>query len=247
MAALLLLAERRNPKMKRNIFAALLAVVVAAGTAGCFEKKEAVANSSGKTGANTASDDQSAGTPEGTTMTESMELMRLKYADVPEASSGPVIKISDTTAKPGEMAGVTVSVTGANEKWSMCGIHITYPDVLECKMENPEQFTVDYEPGAAIKKSAGFVAMDWELNLADEMIRNKTRSVFFTTLFKDNDGRDGDIATFFFKVPDDAKPGTVYDFGYYYMESDMFRNIENDQSFEKYAFEHLQGGSITVT
>ena len=38
--------------MKRNILAVLLAAAVAAGTVGCFEKKEAVANSSGKTGTN---------------------------------------------------------------------------------------------------------------------------------------------------------------------------------------------------
>jgi hypothetical protein len=237
-------AERRKPKMKRNILAALLAAALAAGTAGCLEKKEPVVQNSGNTTSSASAD----GNAEGTTMTESMELMRLKYADVPEASSGPVIKISDTSAKPGEMAEVTVSVNGANENWMMCGIHITYPDVLKCKLENEDgtDFSVDYEAGPAIKKSAGFVAMDWELNLPEEMVRNKTRSLFFTTVFKENDGRDGDIATFYFKVPEDAKPGTVYDLGYYFMDSDMFRNAENDQSFEKYAFEHLQGGSITV-
>ena len=88
--------------------------------------------------------------------------------------------------------------------------------------------------------------MDWQRNLAPELVRDKKRSVFFTTMFQDNNGKDGDIASFFFKIPDDAQPGTVYDLGYYYMDSDMFRNLENDMSLEKYAFEHLEGGSITV-
>ena len=48
------------------------------------------------------------------------------------------------------------------------------------------------------------------------------------------------------KVPDDAQPGTVYKLGFYYKDSDMFRNAENDLPFEKYAFEHFQNGSITI-
>ena len=88
--------------------------------------------------------------------------------------------------------------------------------------------------------------MDWQNNLADELIRNNNRSLFFTAIFGDKPGTDGDIATFYFKVPDDAMPGTVYDLGYFFMDSDMFRDIDDDLSFEKYAFEHLQNGSITV-
>ena len=182
----------------------------------------------------------------GEEISESMELMRIKFQDVPEAESGPVIKISNSEAKPGEIAEVKVSVTGADNMWNMCGIHITYPDVLECQLLDAEELTADYELGEATKKNSGFVAMDWQKNLPDELIREKKRSVFFTTLFKENGGKDGDIATFFFKVPSDAQPGTVYKLGYYYMDSDMFRNYENDMSFEKYAFEHLENGSITV-
>jgi len=182
----------------------------------------------------------------GKEMTESMELMHVKFKDIPEIDNGPLIKLSKTDAKPGEIAKVTVSVTGADKKWSMCGIHITYPDVLECQIEDEEDLTVEYELGKATQHNSGFVAMDWQRNLADELIRNHQRSVFFTTMFQDNNGQDGDIATFFFKVPDDAQPGTVYDLGYYYMDSDMFRDLDANMSFEKYAFEHLEGGSITV-
>ena len=155
-------------------------------------------------------------------------------------TSGPAIE------KPGEMAEVTVSITGAEKKWNMCGIHITYPEVLKCKLADEEELMADFEPGEAIKANAGFIAMDWQKNLAPELERDHKRSVFFTTMFTDNGGKDGNIVTFFFKIPDDAQPGTVYDLGYYYMDTDMFRNQENDMSFEKYAFEHLEGGSITV-
>jgi len=212
---------------------------------GCLEDKK---SSSAESETTTASEavtevftDES-----GEEISESMELMRVKFKDIPEAESGPVIKISDTSAKPGEIAKVTVSVTGAENKWNMCGIHITYPDVLQCQIENEEDLTAKYELGEATKRSAGFVAMDWQRNLAPELVRDKNRSVFFTTMFQDNNGMDGDIVSFFFKIPDDAQPGTVYDLGYYYMDSDMFRNLENDMSLEKYAFEHLEGGSITV-
>ena len=238
--------------MKRNFLAALLAVCVAAGMTGCLEKKEPSVSNTGKSAETTTSEEgggaeSTSSSGGGSSISESMELIHLKYADVAAADSGPVIKISDTTAKPGDMAEVTVSVTGTEDKWSLCGIHMRYPDVLECKLDNEEEYTADYEPGPAIKKNSGFIAMDWQINLTDELIRDHKKSLFFTAMFTDNGGRDGDIATFYFKVPADARPGTVYDLDYYYMESDMFRRLEEDLSFEKYAFEHLQSGSITVT
>lgn len=238
--------------MKRKFWAAVLAVAMAAGTTGCLSNNDSKEKDKDNTVPTVSHSDEGQGAEpvsEGRTdlITESMELMRLKYSEIPEISSGPVIKISDTTVKPGEIAAVTVSLTGADKQWTKCGIHMTYPDVLECQLSNIEELEADYEPGSAIKRSMGFVAMDWQNNLADELIRNKNRSLFFTAIFsEDTPGADGDIATFYFKVPDDAMPGTVYDLGYFFMDSDMFRDINDDLSFEKYAFEHLQSGSITV-
>lgn len=233
--------------MKHKISALLAAAAMAAFCmTGCLEadKKENTGNTEPETTA--AREVEPVTDEDGSEMSESMELMRIKFKDVPEAESGPLIKMSKTDAKPGEIAKVTVSVTGADKKWNMCGIHITYPDVLQCQIEDEEELTVEYELGAATKKNAGFVAMDWQRNLAPELTREHKRSVFFTTMFQENNGQDGDIATFFFKVPDDAQPGTVYELGYYYMDSDMFRDLDANMSFEKYAFEHLEGGSITV-
>lgn len=231
--------------MKRKLLS-LIAVMAASAAVftGCLDSGKS--SSAGTT----ASEETTASEPftndEGEELSESMELMYVKFRDVPALESGPVIKISDTTAKPGEIAEVTVSLTGADNQWNMCGIHITYPDVLECQLSNAEELYALYEPGDAVRNNAGFVAMDWEDNLAPEMVREHNKSLFFTTMFMDTKGHDGDIATFYFKVPDDAQPGTVYKLSYYYMDSDMFRDEQSDMSFEKYAFEHLQDGSITI-
>ena len=232
--------------MKLKLSAVLLSVLIASAMTGCLEKKTPGSTNNEKTTVGTAVDNTANGEGSDGKITESMELMRLKFSDVPEASSGPVIKISDVTARPGEIAAVTVSISGSEDKWNNCGIHITFPEELKCQLENDETRDVKYEPGSAIKKSAGFVAMEWQDNLDEELIRNHNRSLFFTVIFWENAGVDGDIATFYFKVPDDAKPGTVYDLGYFFMDTDMFRNTDDDLSYEKYAFEHLESGSITV-
>ena len=225
--------------MKRSFAAAAAALLAAAlCLTGCSNKigSSVVSSSEAEISSDTPTAAES----------ESMALMRKKYADVKDAQSGPVIKISDTEASPGEIAEVTVTVSNAEGNWNMCGIHITYPDLLECQLANEEKLLAKYHLGPAAEESSGFVAMDWRYNLDEELIAKKQRSLFFTTMFTDGSGLDGDIATFYFKVPDNAVPGAVYQLGYYYMESDMFRNPSNDASLEKYAFEHLVGGSITV-
>ena len=234
--------------MKHKLTAAVIAAVMtAAGLTGCMEKKKpSSSKKSTETAAVTSASEENGSKPNGEFVSESMELIKLKYADVPDLESGPELKISDTDAKPGEIAKVTVSVKGAKDKWSMCGIHVTYPDVLECQLEDEESFTAKYEPGSAVAGNSGFVAMDWRENLVEELVREHQLSFFFTTMFMDSHGNDGDIATFFLKVPEDAQVGTVYDLGFFYTESDMFRDLEGDLAFEKYAFMHMTGGSITV-
>ena len=200
--------------MKRKFAAAVAAMLIAAvGTTGCLDSGKVKKSEPQPT---TAASVEPVTNEDGDEVSESMELMRIKFQDVPDIESGPVIKISDTEAKPGGTAEVTVSVTGADKKWNMCGIHITYPDVLKCRLLDEDELTADYELGAATEKCAAFVAMDWEQNLAEELIRKKQRSLFFTASFKENSGKDGDIATFFFKVPDDAMPGTVYKLGFFF-------------------------------
>lgn len=232
----------------------LAAAMTAAGLTGCLEKK--TPNTSTKTTAATSAAQGSVDPVDnildvdGEFVSESLELVKLKYADIPDAASGPELKISETEAKPGDIAKVTVSVTGAQDKWSMCGIHVAYPDILECQLDdkhdNSQNLNAQYEVGNAAAGNAGFVSMVCQPHFSEELDREKMNAVFFTTMFSDSNGGDGDIATFFFKIPDDAQAGTVYDLGFFYMESDMFRDLSGDLSFEKYAFTHMNGGKITV-
>ncbi|MDE6502520.1 MAG: hypothetical protein K2L10_10585 [Ruminococcus sp.] len=179
---------------------------------------------------------------------ESRAVMKEKYKDVPEVSEGAVISVSNTTAKAGEIAEVTVSLEGKDVKWNMCGMHLAYPEELKCIYPEDEEIMLEFEQGEAVKRNTGLIVMEWkkENNPPAELVNKKLGSLFFTVTFNKDDGKDGDILTVYFKVPEDAKSGTVYPIDFYYMESDIFRNLDNDPSFEKYAFEHTQAGSITV-
>lgn len=177
---------------------------------------------------------------------ESNEVLKAKFKDIPEAETGAVISISDTAVSAGETAEVTVSLKGADLGWNMCGIHLTFPDKLKCVRKGTEGRDVKCKKGTAVEYNTGFIAVEWVQNRPEELLSQNLGSLFFTTMFDGDGGQDGDIATFYFEVPKDAESGTVYPIGYYFMESDIFRNSSNDESFEKYAFENWQTGSITV-
>ena len=175
------------------------------------------------------------------------EEMDENFKDVPDLEGeGAKISLSNTTAKAGELAEVKMFVDNADQQWNMCGIHIIYPDILKPEMIDPEERTVDFTKGSALASATGFVCMEWQNGLPQVLTDNKKGSIFFTCMFTGNQGGDGDIATFHFKVPDNAEHGTVYNLGYYYMPTDLFTNEQNIPSFQKYAFTHLQGGTITV-
>lgn len=162
------------------------------------------------------------------------------------AADGPRLYIKDTTAKAGEYAEVTLAVENANMNWSMCGLHITYSDVLEPLLFEGEEKLMDYTLGDASKRNNGSIAMKWASGVPQELKDKNMGSFFFTEMFSENHGLDGDIATFYLKVPDDAESGTVYDIGFYYMDSDLFINKEEDLSLQMYAFENWKPGTVTV-
>ena len=214
--------------MKRFI-ALSAAMIMALASVGCGSEKE----SSIKTG-----------------MFVSEECFERDFKDVKDAESGPLLTISNTTAKAGGIAEVTLSVSNADKQWRMCGIHIVYPDVLKCILADAENREPDYDTGDALKSMQASVAREWQSNLPDDLSSNRMGAVFFTALCAETGGKDGDIVTFRFKVPDEAKSGTVYNIDYYYSSNDktkdMFSNENNDPEFEKYAFSHCIGGTITV-
>jgi hypothetical protein len=172
--------------------------------------------------------------------------MKARFASIDEAAEGPMLKLSDVTAAPGETARVTLSVSGAANNWSVCGLHITYPDVIEPDMLDPENHEVKYTKGDASKNATAAVSKTWVDNYPQELIDTHKGCLFFTEIFNGNSGGDGEIVSFDFKIPENAESGTVYDIGMYFLETDMFINTDKDYSFEKYAFEHFSGGSITV-
>ncbi len=180
----------------------------------------------------------------------SQHIFEQDYADVPDADEGPLLKISDTTAKAGETAEVTISVDNAEDRWDMCGLHIVYPTELECAMSESDANEPEYETGEALKKAQASVARVWNKNFPEDLQKQSKGSVFFTAICPENEGRDGDIATFFFKVPADAAPGKKYDISFYYSSNeytkDLFTGTGCEPSFEKYAFSHCTAGSITV-
>ncbi|MDE5936578.1 MAG: hypothetical protein K2G83_04135 [Ruminococcus sp.] len=163
------------------------------------------------------------------------------------AADGPRLYIKDTTAKAGEYAEVTLAVENADMNWSMCGIHVTYSDALEPMMlEGGDEKDMEYTLGDASERNNGSITKLWLSGLPDEVTEKNMGCFFFTEMFSDNYGLDGDIATFYLKVPEDAESGTVYDIGFYHMDSDLFINKEEDLSLQMYAFENWKPGTVTV-
>lgn len=179
---------------------------------------------------------------------DSRTVLENNFKDVPDVDKGPVLSISNTTAKAGEIAEVTVSVEGADLNWNNSGIHLTYPDVLKCVYQENDDKFLKYKVGIASEFNTGVVAMEWkkENNPPEELVKQNLGTSFFTVMFKGNDGQDGEIITLYLEIPEDAESGTVYPLDFYYRDSDMFINTQNDKSFEKYAFTHTKAGSITV-
>lgn len=170
---------------------------------------------------------------------------------VQAAVDGPKLMFTNVEAAAGETAEVSLLVSGAHMNWNMCGLHITFGNGLECVMDDPAQNFIEYELGPASKRASLSVGMLWTNKLPAELTSSHLSCLFFTETFDGDKGGDGEIVKFFFKVPENAKKGTVYPIGIYYMppddvREDMFRNTENDRSLEKYAFENWTGGSVTV-
>ncbi|MCI6561404.1 MAG: cohesin domain-containing protein [Oscillospiraceae bacterium] len=161
-------------------------------------------------------------------------------------SGGPVLALSSTEGKPGDIVNVSLSVSGADGKWSSCGIHILYDNRLECIASEADPQTPSYEKGGAIADMTASVAVIWNKDLLAEIEKDNKFSVFFAAAGDGNVGKDGDIAAFSFKIPDDAEVGTVYETGFFYRDGDAFANADNDTDFQDYAFSHWKGGKITV-
>lgn len=166
---------------------------------------------------------------------------------VPASGAKPVLSIGSVQGKPGETVDVTISLSGAAEKWAMCGVHVTFDERLTCVANETDPKMPDYVKGDAVLDITGFVSM---LQIGEDrnehLIENKQGSVFFAAAGEGDFGGDGDIVTYSFVIPQDAEVGTVYELDFYYREGDMFKDAAGDAALQDYAFSHWQGGSITV-
>ncbi len=223
--------------MKVNrFFAAALAMATMITATACGEKK----------------DDKSSGENEiimynqGATAVPTEPVTSVPTEPIVAAEDGPRLYIDDVTVKAGEVAEVTISIENADMAWKMCGIHLVYPNVLDPEMMDEEKRFVRKKLGDASEYNVGNVAMEWQFNFTDEMVENNWGSIFFTEMFDGNYGLNGDIVTFFFKVPDDAVSGTEYPVDFKFFDGDMFIDEAGDKSMEKYVFENWRGGKIIV-
>lgn len=167
---------------------------------------------------------------------------------VPSSGAAPVLAVSSVSGAPGETVNLTISISGADKKWSMCGVHVTYDERLICAASAEDPKTPEFEKGEAIENIGGFVSMiQAGEDRNDYLISNKLNAVFFAAVDSTNLGKDGDIVTYKFTIPEDAQSGTVYNIGFYYREGDMFLDQDHDEAMQDYAFSHWQEGSITVS
>ena len=165
---------------------------------------------------------------------------------VEAAEDGPRLYMKDAVASPGEEVEITMAVENSMKKWDMCGIHVTYPDFLECKMMDEEEGFIEYETKEASSHRTGAVGMIWREGLPEALTSKNLGCIFFTETFSGTDfGGEGDIVTFTFKVPEDAQPGT-YPLGFYYRDSDMFIDTSQDLAMQKYVFENWREGTLTI-
>ena len=178
--------------MKHKLSAVIFTFVMAAACmTGCLEDKK---NSSAESETTTAAEavTEAVTDESGEEISESMELMRVKFKDIPEAESGPVIKISDTTAKPGEIAKVTVSVTGLPDDANGKELYFTgdFNGWTEPGKEGSYKVTVADGSISLIasvdaKSSGKFAAAGWtkpEICALDEKDNNKGANISWQDL-----------------------------------------------------------------
>jgi len=169
------------------------------------------------------------------------------YKDVEDLESGPELSISRTSAPAGGVAEVTISVDNADDIWSLCGLHIAYPEELKCHMnEAAGEHMTKYKSGDACEDFLTS-SMEWFGEMPEDLEGKGKSMVFFAAVSSGLPGINGDIVTFSFDVPEDAEPGTEYPIDFYYYKTDQFTDAAGDKAIEKYAFTHWEGGSVTVT
>lgn len=167
-------------------------------------------------------------------------------AALPKSGATPVLSLSNAEGMPGETVEITLSVNGADNKWCSSGIHIIYDESLVCVPSEADPEAPSYKKGPAVEEMLACIAKLWTEDLLPELEQDNKHSVFFCSAGEGDCGKDGDIATFSFVIPENAESGKVYDIEFFYREGDMFANSASEQDFQDYAFSNWENGSIKV-
>lgn len=167
-------------------------------------------------------------------------------APLPKSGATPVLSLSSAEGSPGETVEITLSVNGADNKWCSSGVHIIYDESLVCVPSEADPEAPSYKKGPAVEEMLACIAKLWTEDLLPELEKDNKHSVFFCSAGEGDCGKDGDIATFSFVIPENAESGKVYDIEFFYREGDMFANSASEQDFQDYAFSNWENGSIKV-
>lgn len=161
----------------------------------------------------------------------------------------PVLSLSKTEVdytNAGQQVPVTLSVKGADKAWNCMGVHIYYD----------ERLILETKTNGMINYSIGAAAEDIPFSVAD----STDNGIFFTCSGEANLGRDGDIVTFYFTLPNNINPGDSFpiEIKYEYtilddiIATDLFTNridnLSRDELMEAYVFtKGIENGYINVT
>ncbi|MCD7890429.1 MAG: hypothetical protein LUG26_01225 [Ruminococcus sp.] len=231
--------------MKIKIFSVISALLAASIMFTACGESKSDSESSSESESEAEATDESESEGEATEYVE--ESMEADPDAVPASGAAPVLSASDAQGSAGETVEVTISVSGADNLWAMCGVHVTYDDVLTCVASESDPDTPEYTKGDALNKIDAFVTLlQTGDNRNEYLLSNNLSAVFFVTSDSANDGTDGDIVTYQFTIPEDAQLGTEYEVGFYYRSGDMFTDIDADEAMTDYAFSHYETGTITV-
>ncbi len=170
--------------------------------------------------------------------------MSLKLnSEVGEKSSTESIvwEINESAAKNAEVTATVCVDNGAEENtayWCASGVHLYFDENLTVTMD-PDDTTIPfYEVGSAATKISGW---DVQKMIKEALPGDGTNGVFYATMGTKDLGKNGDIITFTFTLPETATVGKEYKFNLKPQDTDQFTNLAGDKAMEEAAFASIAG------
>lgn len=178
------------------------------------------------------------------------------------ASGKPVLRLKvnnseEYIASAGEKVTFTYEIDG-NCEWSTSGIHFNYDARLT--PDGDGEGNIYFSTGDAISEMSMLkvyhrTGIDINSNIASAnsgvpdispFVSPEQNCVFVTTFSSVNSEKNGTVISIDFTVPEDAQDGDKYNFNFWFLKSDMFTDVDKDESMQEYAFTAPRNCSITV-